>query len=216
MEPKEFTISFDVIGIAVRVLNWIAYMAPWLAVLCVVVVDYWAGDHRAQMYAQSQSVDIVTAREATYRWWYSLDEIGVGTLAVISALVTWGLQKHTKTVKKQLTATNGDEDASKLAKVIRFLPHDGIAVVDDTGVIEECNVKFAKMVGALATREVIGTRVDRFHKSPDHHRGLREGFITDIVERPIVAKDVNGGDLPALLSVTAISEDTFLVVLKDD
>ena len=104
--------------------------------------------------------------------------------------------------------------SDEISRAIRFFPDGGVLLATREGVIEECNVGFAKMFGYLGTKDVIGLSVDSFAGGPEHKKH-REAFSEDLVEREVVAKTKDGKELPIYLSVTRLDE-LYMVRIREN
>jgi PAS domain-containing protein len=179
-----------------------------------VVAAYTSIDIDGERYAMICEIDQEEVMGRVEAWWFFSDVLWILFFAAIDAACIYYLKDDIIRAMRPIQE-KAESAYTMLIKAIMQFPVEstGVALVDSTGIISHCSPSFAKILGALMTREVIGTSVHSYHRDPDRHRQYFESFTTDMVERPVVCVGADKQDRPVLLSISKLN-GLYLVVLR--
>lgn len=148
----------------------------------------------------------------TTEWWFFADAAWIFVFASIAGVC---LLFHRKDIIRLVRDVKPDDckiDAgSLLIRFIREFPDAsvGVAEVKEDGSISNCSSSFAKIVGAFAVREVVGTGIRNYVTSID----VDDVLSSEATEAPFICKCVDGKEIGAILSSVKIA-DTLLITIR--
>jgi hypothetical protein len=178
---------------------------PVLAAYAPIMVD-------GEKVALIAEIDQSEVREQIYRWWFYADAFWVAVFAAVAGLCLFSLRKDIVRIVRP--ETHSIDTLSMMIKAVGSFPDEGLALCDKSGLIVMSNRWFAKFVGAFSSTEVIGRNVDSFHSDPAKHKAMREGFSSDILERPVIFVGIDKTDRPIMLSVINLNDTHFLIRMR--
>jgi len=177
---------------------------PVISVYTSIMVN----DQKCAIIAEIDQSEIV---DQLSQWWFYSDAMWVAFFAAVGGAL---LSKSKQGILWSARENEATDSLAIVIKIVGSFPDEGLALADKSGTILMANRWFAKFVGAFSSAEVIGKNVDSFHQDPAKHKQMREGYVSDIFERPVKFVGVDGVERPILRSIVNLEGTHFLVRMR--
>lgn len=181
---------------------------PVVAAYTSVIVD-------GEKLALIVSVDQDEIASHVFQWWVFADVVWISMFSTVGGLCVVVLRKDILRIIRPAEERSADAGAN-LIRLIRQFPSDtiGVALVNSHGVITDCSVTFANVLGAILSREISGKSLCSFWKAGDLPCDEESYLpIADIDEMATECIGVNGISHQVYISVVRL-KDGAAVTLK--